>query len=141
MKFLNIAFIILLAHQVHSFPLSSENSTETIETTEATIITRELLNDNERIITPDYFNNDFISVQEFINAGVLNDDVIKRSTKVKREAPKDADKIVAKRALIFRPLFVYKQQEVKRQRVQEQRATRRPVRTRPPTYGGNRPVG
>jgi len=103
-----ITFIILLIHQVYPFPTSSENSTETVITTE-TPDSSEITTTPDNIERTTKSNNsgkDDITIEEFILASVLYDDAedddTKTSTKVKREAPKESDKVVAKRALIFR---------------------------------------
>lgn len=49
-----------------------------------------------------------------------------------------------KRAIIFRPLFVYRQQQIKKQRLKEMREQQRPITTHRPTiqkprYASNYP--
>lgn len=89
---------------------------------------------SEEVITisPTFDEEDSVEAEE-----VFSDESIRTEEKTRKRVKRNLEVARDKRALVFRPLFVYRRQEVRRERVKEPQTTKATKKstTRPKSSG------
>ncbi|KAG5670643.1 hypothetical protein PVAND_000891 [Polypedilum vanderplanki] len=125
MKYFAIAIVLLFVAQINALPTSNKEVTTTDasydDDQETTTETLHIVG-AEIIRIQKTFDNDTLEIEDVAIITTEDDD---KDQVVKSVVKRETEAARPKRALVFRPLFVYRQQEIKRQKVKEERATRR----------------